>query len=159
MHDALYAAKIVSYAQGFMLMRAASDAHGWNLAYGDVALLWRAGCIIRSRFLSDIKAAYTRHDGLTNLLLDPFFVDVLKQAESGWRKAVILGTELGIPLPAFSAALAFFDGYRRAALPANLLQAQRDYFGAHTYRRIDADADTVFHTDWAGDGAEVRLDG
>lgn len=158
-HDALYAAKIVSYAQGFMLMRAASDAHGWNLAYGDVALLWRAGCIIRSRFLSDIKAAYTRHDGLTNLLLDPFFVDVLKQAESGWRKAVILGTELGIPLPAFSAALAFFDGYRRAALPANLLQAQRDYFGAHTYRRIDADADTVFHTDWAGDGAEVRLDG
>ncbi len=155
-HDALYAAKIVSYAQGFMLMRAASESHGWNLAYGDVAMLWRAGCIIRSRFLGDIKTAYERDGGLINLLLDPFFVDALQQAEAGWRKAVLLGVERGIPLPAFGAALAFFDGYRRASLPANLLQAQRDYFGAHTYRRTDVDG--VFHTDWVGSGEEARVD-
>jgi 6-phosphogluconate dehydrogenase len=155
-HDALYAAKIVSYAQGFMLMRAASEAHGWNLAYGDVAMLWRAGCIIRSRFLGDIKAAYERDGGLINLLLDPFFADALQQAEAGWRRAVLLGVERGIPLPAFGAALAFFDGYRRASLPANLLQAQRDYFGAHTYRRTDVEG--VFHTDWVGSGEERPVD-
>ena len=157
-HDALYAAKIVSYAQGFMLMRAAGRAHGWNLDYGGIALLWRAGCIIRSRFLGDIKAAYEREPGLTNLLLDPFFTRAVRQAEAGWRRAVGLGVELGVPLPAFSAALAFFDGYRRATLPANLLQAQRDYFGAHTYRRVDAPPEAAFHTDWGGDGAEARVD-
>jgi 6-phosphogluconate dehydrogenase len=155
-HDALYAAKIVSYAQGFMLMRAASEKYGWNLAYGDVAMLWRAGCIIRSRFLGDIKAAYARDAELNSLLLDPFFSDALRNAEAGWRKAVGLGIDQGIPLPAFSAALAFFDGYRRAFLPANLLQAQRDYFGAHTYRRTDTEG--VFHTDWVGGGEEARVD-
>lgn len=155
-HDALYAAKIVSYAQGFMLMRAASERHGWNLAYGDVAMLWRAGCIIRSRFLGDIKAAYARAAGLNSLLLDPFFSDALRDAEPGWRKAVGLGIERGIPLPAFTAALAFFDGYRCAALPANLLQAQRDYFGAHTYERTDVEG--VFHTDWVGSGEQARVD-
>jgi 6-phosphogluconate dehydrogenase len=156
--DALYAAKIVSYAQGFMLMRAASEAHGWKLAYGDVALLWRAGCIIRSRFLADIKTAFEGDRQLSNLLLDPFFADALLQAETGWRTAIGLGVARGIPLPALTAALAFYDGYRRESLPANLLQAQRDYFGAHSYRRIDAPADAVFHTDWVGDQTEVRLD-
>ena len=157
-HDALYASKIVSYAQGFMLMRAASEHYGWNLEYGDIALLWRGGCIIRSRFLGDIKAAYDRDRGLTNLLLDDFFTRAVQQAEQGWRKTVVLGVELGIPLPAFSAALAFFDGYRRKRLPANLLQAQRDYFGAHTYQRHDAPPSAHFHTDWTGDQEEKKID-
>ncbi len=157
-HDALYAAKLVSYAQGFMLLRAASQRFGWNLAYGDIALLWRGGCIIRSRFLGDIKRAFERNPDLENLLLDDFFAAAIRRAEPGWRRAVALGIQHGIPLPACSAALAFFDGYRRARLPANLLQAQRDYFGAHGYGRLDAPAGQRFHTDWAGDRQERTLD-
>ena len=157
-HDALYAAKLVSYAQGFMLLRAASQRFGWNLAYGDIALLWRGGCIIRSRFLGDIKRAFERNPDLENLLLDDFFAAALRQTQPGWRRAIALGIQRGIPLPAFSAALAFFDGYRRACLPANLLQAQRDYFGAHTYGRLDAPAGQRFHTDWTGDRRERTVD-
>ncbi len=156
-HDALYAAKLVSYAQGFMLLRAASQRFGWNLAYGDIALLWRGGCIIRSRFLGDIKRAFARNPDLENLLLDDFFAAAIRQAEPGLRRAVALGIQLGIPLPGFSAALAFFDGYRSARLPASLLQAQRDYFGAHTYARVDAPAERRFHTDWTGDLGEWTI--
>ncbi len=152
-HDALYAAKIISYAQGFMQMREAAREYGWNLAFGDIALLWRAGCIIRSRFLEDIKAAYARAPELENLLLDPFFGDAVAQAQGGWRRSVGLATGLGVPVPALSSALAFYDGYRSAVLPASLLQAQRDYFGAHTYRRTDR-PEGVFHTHWTGDARE-----
>ncbi len=151
-HDALYASKIVSYAQGYMLMREAAAEYGWKLQYGDIALMWRGGCIIRSRFLGNIKTAFSNNPALENLLLDDFFVQALKQAESGWRRAASLGIELGIPLPAFGSALAFFDGYRRGRLPANLLQAQRDYFGAHTYERVDSPRGEYFHTDWIGSG-------
>jgi 6-phosphogluconate dehydrogenase len=158
-HDALYAAKLISYAQGFMLMRAASERFGWNLAYGDIAMLWRGGCIIRSRFLGDIKRAFDRAPDLENLLFDDFFAAAIRQAEAGWRQTVALGVRLGIPLPGFSAALAFFDGYRSARLPADLLQAQRDYFGAHTYARIDRPAQERFHTDWTGNQEEHRVDG
>ena len=156
--DALYAAKLVSYAQGFMLLRAASERFGWKLAYGDIALLWRGGCIIRSRFLGDIKRAFDRAPALENLLFDDFFAAAIRQAEAGWRRAVALGIQLGIPLPGFSSALAFYDGYRSARLPASLLQAQRDYFGAHTYARIDAPAERRFHTDWTGDQGERTID-
>ncbi len=151
-HDALYASKIVSYAQGYMLMREAAAEYGWTLNYGDIALMWRGGCIIRSRFLGNIKDAFTQNPQLENLLLDEFFVAAVTQAEAGWRKAAALGIELGIPLPAFSSALAFFDGYRSGRLPANLLQAQRDYFGAHTYERVDRPRGDYFHTDWIGAG-------
>ena len=151
-HDALYAAKIVSYAQGFMLMREASQQHGWNLRYGDIALMWRGGCIIRSRFLDDIKAAFDRAPKLENLLLDRFFSQALNHAERGWREAVMLALGSRVSVPAFSSALAFFDGYRRAKLPANLIQAQRDYFGAHTYERLDKPRGEFFHTDWTGSG-------
>ena len=151
-HDALYAAKIVSYAQGYMLMREAAAEYEWDLRYGDIALMWRGGCIIRSRFLGNIKDAFSKNPTLENLLLDDFFVRALQQAEPGWRRASSLGIELGIPLPAFSSALAFFDGYRRGRLPANLLQAQRDYFGAHTYERLDRPRGEYFHTDWTGSG-------
>lgn len=153
--DALYASKIISYAQGFRLMREAAADYKWNLAYGDIALMWRGGCIIRSRFLNDIKQAYAKQPQLENLLLDQFFIDAMKQADAGWRKAIITGIELGIPTPAFSAALAYYDGYRSARLPANLLQAQRDYFGAHTYERIDQPAGQFFHTDWTGEGGDI----
>ncbi len=149
-HDALYASKIISYAQGFMLMRQAASTYGWQLNYGDIALMWRGGCIIRSRFLGNIKAAYSRDSELENLLLDDFFRQAVAHAQAGWRRALSLAIELGIPAPAFASALAFYDGYRSARLPANLLQAQRDYFGAHTYRRIDRPEDEVFHTDWIG---------
>ncbi|MDH5229134.1 MAG: decarboxylating NADP(+)-dependent phosphogluconate dehydrogenase [Gammaproteobacteria bacterium] len=147
-HDALYAAKIISYAQGFMLMRQAAKTYAWKLAYGDIALMWRGGCIIRSRFLSDIKQAFEDNPQLNNLLLDDFFKQAIKQAQTGWRKAIVLGVEQGIPLPAMSSALAFYDGYRSENLPANLLQAQRDYFGAHTYERVDQPRGQFFHTDW-----------
>ncbi|MES9905242.1 MAG: decarboxylating NADP(+)-dependent phosphogluconate dehydrogenase [Sedimenticola sp.] len=147
-HDALYASKIISYTQGYMLMREAAAAHGWNLQYGDIALMWRGGCIIRSRFLDNIKEAFGSKPDLSNLLLDPFFANAVKGADAGWRKAVALGISSAIPLPAFSSALAFFDGYRRGHLPANLLQAQRDYFGAHTYERTDRPRGEFFHTDW-----------
>lgn len=149
-HDALYASKIVSYTQGFMLMREAAQAYGWKLGYGDIALMWRGGCIIRSRFLGNIKAAFTENAELENLLLDGFFQRAVDAAQTGWREAVKLGISIGVPLPAFSSALAFYDGYRSARLPANLLQAQRDYFGAHTYERLDAPRGKFFHTDWIG---------
>lgn len=153
--DALYSAKIISYAQGFHLMREASTEHHFELNYGDIALLWRGGCIIRSKFLNNISQAYSKNPKLKNLLLDDFFADALKKAEDGWRKAVILGIELSIPTPTFSSALAYFDGYRSARLPANLLQSQRDYFGAHTYERTDKPRGEFFHTDWTGQGGNV----
>ncbi len=153
--DALYAAKIISYAQGFRLMREASKEYNLSLNYGDIALMWRGGCIIRSQFLNDIKHAYDANPDLENLLLADFFVDAMKQADEGWRKAVILGIELGIPTPAFSSALAYYDGYRSERLPANLLQAQRDYFGAHTYERVDQPRGQFFHTDWTGHGGKT----
>jgi len=153
--DALYAAKIISYAQGFRLMREAAKEYKLALNYGEIALMWRGGCIIRSQFLNDIKQAYNKNPDLENLLLDDFFTAEMKKAEAGWRKAVILGIELGIPTPAFSSALAYFDGYRTERLPANLLQAQRDYFGAHTYERVDQPRGQFFHTDWTGQGGKV----
>jgi 6-phosphogluconate dehydrogenase len=151
-HDALYASKIISYAQGYMLMREAAAEYGWRLNYGDIALMWRGGCIIRSRFLGEIKKAFTKNPELQNLLLDNFFIEAIKKAEPGWRKATMQGIELGIPLPTFNSALAFFDAYRSSHLPANLLQAQRDYFGAHTYERVDQPRGAFFHTDWTGSG-------
>jgi 6-phosphogluconate dehydrogenase len=154
-HDALYASKIISYAQGYMLMREAAKEYGWQLSYGDIALMWRGGCIIRSTFLGNIKQAFDNQPDLENLLLDDFFANEIKQAQAGWRKAVMIGIELGIPTPAFSSALAFYDGYRTERLPANLLQAQRDYFGAHTYERVDKPRGEFFHTDWTGHGGNV----
>lgn len=157
LHDALYAAKIVSYAQGFMLMQAAAAEYGWALPYGDIALLWRAGCIIRSRFLSDIKTSFARDPVPQSLLQDPFFASELQQAAAGWRKAVALAVTQGVPAPALSSALAFYDGYRCANGSANILQAQRDYFGAHGYQRVDRAPSLHFHTHWTGDGHEEQL--
>jgi 6-phosphogluconate dehydrogenase len=153
--NALYAAKIISYAQGFRLLREASTEYNYELNYGEIALMWRGGCIIRSQFLNDIKQAYQTNPDLENLLLADFFIDAMREAEEGWRKAVILGIEMGIPTPAFSSALAYFDGYRTERLPANLLQAQRDYFGAHTYERTDRPRGEFFHTDWTGRGGKT----
>ena len=150
--QALYASKIISYAQGYMLMRRVSEEYKWNLNFGGIALMWRGGCIIRSRFLGDIKLAFDRNPNLNNLLLDKFFTDALTKAQSGWRKTVSLGATLGIPTPTFSNALAFYDSYRSARLPANLLQAQRDYFGAHTYERVDQPRGKFSHTNWTGLG-------
>jgi len=155
LRDALYASKIISYAQGFMLMREAEKEMGWDLNYGEIALMWRGGCIIRSTFLGNIKDAYEKNPALENLALDSFFSEALRSAEAGWRKAVVLAVENGIPAPAFSSALSYFDGYRSERLPANLLQAQRDYFGAHTYERLDAARGEFFHTDWTGHGGKV----
>ncbi len=155
LRDALYASKIISYAQGFMLMSEAAKEQGWELNYGEIALMWRGGCIIRSTFLGNIKDAYEKNPELENLTLDSFFTDALKSAEAGWRKAVILAVENGIPAPAFSSALSYFDAYRSERLPANLLQAQRDYFGAHTYERLDKPRGEFFHTDWTGHGGKV----
>ena len=155
LHDALYASKIISYAQGFMLMSEAAKEQGWELNYGDIALMWRGGCIIRSAFLGNIKAAYDARPELENLALDAFFAEALKKAEPGWRKAVTLAVNNGIPAPAFVSALAYFDGYRSERLPANLLQAQRDYFGAHSYERVDKPRGEFFHTDWTGQGGKV----
>ena len=148
--DALYASKIISYAQGFMLMASTSDEKGWNLNYGNIALVWRGGCIIRSRFLNNIKQAFEKNPGLGNLLLDSFFSEAIHDSQPGWRRAIQFAVGSGIPAPAFSAALAFYDGYRSATVPANLLQAQRDYFGAHTYERIDKPRGEFFHSDWSG---------
>jgi len=153
--DALYASKIVSYAQGYMLMRAAGQENGWSLNYGGIALMWRGGCIIRSRFLGKIKEAYDRNPKLSNLLLDDYFRGEIKKAQKGWRNVVALAVKRGIPVPAFGTALAFYDGYRQARLPANLLQAQRDYFGAHTYERVDRPRGEFFHTNWTGTGGRV----
>jgi 6-phosphogluconate dehydrogenase len=152
---ALYCSKIISYAQGYMLLRAAAKENGWNLNMGGIALMWRGGCIIRSRFLGKIKEAFDKNPGIENLLLDSFFSGALNQYQASWRKALVHAVELGVPTPAFSTALAFFDGYRTGRLPANLLQAQRDYFGAHTYERIDKPRSEFFHTNWTGRGGRV----
>jgi 6-phosphogluconate dehydrogenase len=153
--QALYASKIISYAQGFMLMRAAASEFGWHLNFGSIALMWRAGCIIRSRFLNDIKKAFDKNGDLQNLLFDDFFKKEITGAEKGWRHVVALAAEQGIPTPCFSTALSFFDGYRTQRLPANLLQAQRDYFGAHTYERVDRPRGEFFHTNWTGTGGDI----
>ena len=155
LEQALYAAKIVSYAQGYMLFRAAAAEYGWNLNYAGIAQMWRGGCIIRSRFLNDIMEAYENDPELQNLLLAPFFKDAVHSAQGAWRRVVGKAVECGIPTPALSAALNFFDGYRRERLPANMIQAQRDYFGAHTYERVDKKLGERFHTDWTGQGGEV----
>jgi 6-phosphogluconate dehydrogenase len=152
---ALYASKIVSYAQGYVLMRTAAAEYGWNLNYGGIALMWRGGCIIRSAFLGKIKEAFDRNPGLKNLLLDTYFKNSVISAQDSWRKVVSVAALNGIPAPAFSTALAYFDGYRTERLPANLLQAQRDYFGAHTYERIDRPRGEFFHTNWTGRGGET----
>ena len=149
---ALYASKIVSYAQGYQLMRAAAKEYGWNLNYGGIALMWRGGCIIRSAFLGEIKKAFDKNPKLVNLLLDPFFKIAVKKSQGSWRRVVRAAIDLGIPMPAVSAALAYYDGYRCERLPANLLQAQRDYFGAHTYERVDKKRGEFFHTNWTGRG-------
>lgn len=153
--EALYASKIISYAQGFMLMRAQAEELGWKLNYGQIALMWRGGCIIRSAFLGKIKEAYETNPDLKNLLLAPFFTDIIKAKEKGWRHVISQAAMLSIPLPCMGAALAFFDGYRSARLPANILQAQRDYFGAHTYERLDKPRGEFFHTNWTGTGGDV----
>jgi 6-phosphogluconate dehydrogenase len=158
LHDlrqALYAAKIASYTQGFMLMRTAAIEHNWNLKYGDIASIWRGGCIIRSVFLGKIKEAYGRKADLENLLLDPFFKAAVTKAQGGWRRVVMTAVKLGIPTPTIASALAFYDGYRHERLPANLLQAQRDYFGAHTYERVDRPRGQFFHTNWTGHGGST----
>ena len=153
--QALYASKIVSYAQGYMLMRAAANEYKWNLNYGGIALMWRGGCIIRSRFLGKIKEAFENSPKLTNLMLDNYFRGEIKKSQKGWRNVVAMAAKKGIPVPAFSTALAFYDQYRSERLPANLLQAQRDYFGAHTYERIDKPRGEFFHTNWTGRGGDV----
>jgi len=152
LEQALYASKIVSYAQGYQLMRAISDEKDWGLNYGGIALMWRGGCIIRSAFLNNIRDAFEKDAELTNLLLDQFFQDAVEKAQAAWRRVVSTSVMLGIPMPAIGAALAYYDGYRTERLPANLLQAQRDYFGAHTYERIDKERGEYFHTNWTGRG-------
>lgn len=156
---ALLASKIVSYAQGFALLRAASDSYGWNLNYGSIAMLWREGCIIRSAFLSNIKTAFEEDPKLENLMLDPFFRGTLAEAQDSWRRVCAAALKNGIAIPAFTSALTYYDGYRTACLPANLLQAMRDYFGAHTYERIDKPRGEMFHTDWTGHGGATLSTG
>jgi 6-phosphogluconate dehydrogenase len=152
LRKALYASKIVSYAQGYQLMRQAAKEYGWNLNYGGIALMWRGGCIIRSAFLGKIKQAFNKNPGLVNLLLDPFFARVVKGAQTSWRKVIQTAIKYGIPMPAMSSALTYYDAYRTERLSANLLQAQRDYFGAHTYERVDKPRGEFFHTNWTGRG-------
>ncbi|MFA5265056.1 MAG: NADP-dependent phosphogluconate dehydrogenase, partial [Opitutaceae bacterium] len=147
-HDALYCSKICSYAQGFQLMREAQKEYKWTLDFGTIAQIWRGGCIIRAIFLQKITEAYGRKPELANLLLDPYFNKTVKNAQENWRKAVSLAVQHGVPTPTFSSALAYYDGYRSARLPANLLQGQRDYFGAHTYERVDQPRGKFFHIDW-----------
>jgi len=154
-HDALYASKIISYTQGYMLMKSAASEYDWDLNYGGIALLWRGGCIIRSAFLGEINQAYDKNPQLANLLLDDYFKAEIDQAQAGWRRVIAKAVEAGIPTPAMSSALAFYDGYRSERLPANLLQAQRDFFGAHTYERLDKPRGEFFHTDWTGKGGDV----
>ena len=153
--SALYASKIVSYAQGYTLMREAAKEYGWELNYGGIALLWRGGCIIRSIFLTKIKDAFDQNSALPNLLLDPFFKEKVEASQEGWRKVVATALVNGIPVPAFTTALNYFDGYRSERLPANMLQAQRDYFGAHTYERVDKPRGEFFHTNWTGRGGDT----
>ncbi len=153
--QALYASKVCSYAQGFQLMRAAAAEYGWNLNYGGIALMWRGGCIIRSQFLGHIREAFDKNPDLVNLLLWPYFQKVVTDSQAAWRRVVARAVEMGVPVPAMSSALAYFDGYRSERLPANLLQAQRDYFGAHTYERTDKPRGEFFHTNWTGTGGSV----
>jgi len=153
--DALYVSKIMSYTQGYMLMRSAAEEYGWDLNYGGIALMWRGGCIIRSAFLGKIKEAYDKDPELSNILLDDYFKREVDSAQAGWRKVIATAVEAGVPVPAMSSALAFYDGYRRERLPANLLQAQRDYFGAHTYERVDKPRGEFFHTNWTGTGGDI----
>jgi len=155
LHGAVYASKIISYTQGFMLMRAAAREYGWHLNYGGIALMWRGGCIIRSAFLGKIKDAFDRQSGLSNLLHDPYFMLEMDASQEAWRRVVSAAAGNGIPIPAMASALAFYDGYRREWLPANLLQAQRDYFGAHTDERMDQPRGQFFHTNWTGQGGDV----
>jgi 6-phosphogluconate dehydrogenase len=155
LHDALYASKICSYAQGYQLLRAASEEHGWKLKYGEIALLWRGGCIIRAQFLDSIKEAFEKRPKLANLLLDPYFRRTMSKAQRPWRNVVKTALDLGIPVPSMGSALAYYDSYRSARLPANLLQAQRDYFGAHQYERTDKPRGEFFHTDWTGQGGKT----
>jgi len=150
--QALYASKICSYAQGFQIMRTAAKEYEWDLNYGDIALMWRNGCIIRAQFLDKIKAAFDKKPNLANLLLDDYFKSAIKRNQTSWREVVATAIKLGIPVPAFSSALAYYDSYRSARLSANLLQAQRDYFGAHTYERVDKPRGEFFHTNWTGRG-------
>lgn len=153
--QALYASKIISYAQGYALLRSAAQAYGWKLDYSAIALMWRGGCIIRSVFLGKISVAYAREPQLSNLLLDPYFCETIQTLIPAWRDVVASAVQAGIPIPAFSSALAYFDGYTTELLPANLLQAQRDYFGAHTYERTDQPRGCFFHTDWTGEGGNT----
>ena len=155
LRQALFASKIVSYAQGYVLMREAAKEYTWNLNYGGIALMWRGGCIIRSVFLGKIREAFDRNPDLTNLLLDPYFTDKVVNAQDGWRRVLSAAIQNGIPVPALTTALSYFDGYRCERLPANLLQAQRDYFGAHTYERIDKPRGEFFHTNWTGRGGDT----
>jgi 6-phosphogluconate dehydrogenase len=152
---ALFAAKVVSYAQGYLLMKAAAKENSWNLNYGGIALLWRGGCIIRSAFLGKIKEAYETNPDLHNLLIDPFFAAKLTGAQEGWRNVVATAIKHGMAIPALAASITYFDGYRSERLPANLLQAQRDYFGAHTYERVDKPRGEFFHTNWTGHGGDT----
>jgi 6-phosphogluconate dehydrogenase len=153
--DALFGAKIISYAQGYNLMMEAAKEYGWNLNYGGIALMWRGGCIIRSTFLGDIKKAFDVNPTLENLLLDPYFKAIVEKAQAGWRRVCATALTNGIPVPALTSALCYFDGLRSERLPANLLQAQRDYFGAHTYERIDKPRGEFFHTNWTGRGGDT----
>jgi 6-phosphogluconate dehydrogenase len=153
--QALFASKICSYAQGFQLMRVAAEEYHWDLKFGEIALMWRGGCIIRAQFLSKIKAAFDNNPKLENLLLDDYFKSVIESHQKAWRKVIATAVEMGIPVPAFSSALAYYDGYRSDRVPANLLQAQRDYFGAHTYERVDKPRGQYFHTNWTGRGGKT----
>jgi len=153
--QALYASKICSYAQGYQLMKAAADEYDWDLKFGEIALMWRGGCIIRAQFLGNIKEAFDKKADLQNLLLDDYFKKVIEDSQKAWRKVISTAVELGIPVPAFSSALFYYDSYRNGRLPANLLQAQRDYFGAHTYERIDKERGEFFHTNWTGRGGKT----
>ena len=152
---ALFASKICSYAQGFQLMRAAAEEYHWDLKFGEIALMWRGGCIIRAQFLSKIKVAFDNNPKLENLLLDDYFKSVIESHQKAWRKVIATAVQMGIPVPAFSSALAYYDGYRSERVPANLLQAQRDYFGAHTYERVDKPRGQFFHTNWTGRGGKT----
>ena len=156
MRKALYAAKIVSYAQGYTLMRSAANTYGWNLNYGGIALMWRGGCIIRSVFLGKIREAYAKNPELSNLIMDDYFSATIRELVPAWREVVAYAVKTGIPAPALTSALSWFDGYTTENLPANLLQAQRDYFGAHTYERIDAPRGEFFHTNWTGKGGDIH---
>ena len=155
LRDALYAAKVISYAQGYQMMRAAAAEYHWDLNYGSIALMWRGGCIIRSRFLGNIKEAFDKNHDLANLLLDPFFTKKMQETQNGWRRVIAAAVTNGIPVPCLSAGITYYDGYRCERLPANLLQAQRDYFGAHTYERIDKPRGEFFHTNWTGRGGNT----